>query len=101
MAKLCENNVAYFFMGHGVVHSVMVRSETHDFTKLLRKPSWRKIGKLARPGWEFCTKTDRGWGIKLLRPGLGQQEAQLPLRNRASATYFFVAKLISVAHSCL
>jgi len=26
-----------------------------------------------------------------------QQEAQLPLRNRASATYFFVAKLISIA----
>jgi len=25
------------------------------------------------------------------------QEAQLPLRNRASATYFFVAKLISIA----
>jgi len=31
----------------------------------------------------------------------GKQEAQLPLRNRVSATYFFVAKLISVAHSCL
>ena len=30
-----------------------------------------------------------------------KQEAQLPLRNRASATYFFVAKLISIAHSCL
>jgi len=30
-----------------------------------------------------------------------EQEAQLPLRNRASATYFFVAKLISIAHSCL
>jgi len=29
------------------------------------------------------------------------QEAQLPLRNSASATYFFVAKLISIAHSCL
>ena len=29
-----------------------------------------------------------------------KQEAQLPLRNRASATYFFVAKLISIAHSC-
>jgi len=29
------------------------------------------------------------------------QEAQLPLRNRASATYFFVAKLISIAHSCI
>ena len=26
-----------------------------------------------------------------------KQEAQLPLRNRASATYFFVAKLISIA----
>ena len=26
-----------------------------------------------------------------------RQEAQLPLRNRASATYFFVAKLISIA----
>ena len=30
-----------------------------------------------------------------------RKEAQLPLRNRASATYFFVAKLISIAHSCL
>jgi len=30
-----------------------------------------------------------------------KQEAQLPLRNRASATYIFVAKLISIAHSCL
>jgi len=30
-----------------------------------------------------------------------KQEAQLPLRNRASATYYFVAKLISIAHSCL
>ena len=29
------------------------------------------------------------------------QEAQLPLRNRAPATYFFVATLISIAHSCL
>ena len=29
------------------------------------------------------------------------QEAQLPLRNRASSTYFFVAKLISIAHSCV
>jgi len=29
------------------------------------------------------------------------QEAQLPLINRASATYFFVAKLFSIAHSCL
>jgi len=26
-----------------------------------------------------------------------QQEAQLPLRNRASATHFFVAKLLSIA----
>ena len=30
-----------------------------------------------------------------------KQEAQLPLRNRASATYLFVDKLISIAHSCL
>jgi len=30
-----------------------------------------------------------------------KQEPQLPLRNRVSATYFFVAKLISIAHSCL
>ena len=30
-----------------------------------------------------------------------KQEAQLPLRNRASATYFFLAKLISIVHSCL
>jgi len=37
-----------------------------------------------------------GLGLSPLR-----QEAQLPLRNRASATYFFVAKLISIAHSCL
>ena len=29
------------------------------------------------------------------------EEAQLPLRNRALATYFFIAKLISIAHSCL
>jgi len=26
-----------------------------------------------------------------------EQEAQLPLRNRASATYFLVAKLLSIA----
>jgi len=26
-----------------------------------------------------------------------EQEVQLPLRNRASATYFFVAKLLSIA----
>ena len=30
-----------------------------------------------------------------------KQEAQLPHRNRASATYFFAAKLISIAHSRL
>jgi len=33
-----------------------------------------------------------------------QQEAQLPLRNRASAMYFFVAKLLSIAvmtYSCV
>ena len=29
------------------------------------------------------------------------QEAQLPLRHRASATYFYVANLMSIAHSCL
>jgi len=32
------------------------------------------------------------------------QEAQLPLRNRASAMYFFVAKLLSIAvmtYSCV
>jgi len=32
------------------------------------------------------------------------QEAQLPLRNRASAMYFFVAKLLSIAimtYSCI
>jgi len=28
---------------------------------------------------------------------MDKQEAQLPLRNRASATYFFAAKLISIA----
>jgi len=38
---------------------------------------------------------------KLILLFLHRQEAQLPLRNRASATYFFVAKLISIAHSCL
>jgi len=31
------------------------------------------------------------------RPWRAQQEAQLPLRNRASATHFFVAKLLSIA----
>jgi len=30
-----------------------------------------------------------------------KQEAQLPLRNRASATYIFLAKLISIVYSCL
>jgi len=33
-----------------------------------------------------------------------KQEAQLPLRNRASAMYFFVAKLLSIAvmtYSCV
>jgi len=39
------------------------------------------------------------WSVK--RYAYDKQEAQLPLRNRASATYFFVAKLISIAHSCL
>ena len=34
-------------------------------------------------------------------PYCTNQEAQLPLRNRASATYFFVANLIPIAHSCL
>jgi len=36
------------------------------------------------------------FNIKCCR-GTLQHEAQLPLRNRASATYFFVAKLISIA----
>jgi len=33
----------------------------------------------------------------MLRVIVDQQEAQLPLRNRASVTYFFVAKLLSIA----
>ena len=43
------------------------------------------------------------WNWKQSRSAALQclQEAQLPLRNRASATYFFIAKLISIAHSCL
>jgi len=32
------------------------------------------------------------WGERL-----AEQEAQLPLRNRASAMHFFVAKLLSIA----
>ena len=40
------------------------------------------------------------WKLNIIHNG-PKQEAQLPLRNRASATYFFVAKLISIAHSCL
>ena len=35
---------------------------------------------------------------------LREQEAQLPLRNRASAMHFFVAKLLSIAvmtYSCV
>ena len=38
---------------------------------------------------------------KIKNSDLNKQEAQLALRNRASATYFFVAKLISITHSCL
>jgi len=35
--------------------------------------------------------------VSTVTSGLIGQEAQLPLRNRASAMYFFVAKLLSIA----
>ena len=41
-------------------------------------------------GWVFAV-------AKVFLPGQWKQEAQLLLRNRASAMYFFVAKLLSIA----
>ena len=46
------------------------------------------LGGLARGVYEM-------WGGGLIN---ASQEAQLPLRNRASAMYFFVAKLLSALY---
>ena len=70
--------------------------------------------KSRKLGWIWMKLGSWGWGLKRLSliarfqrnraMGFGdsaKQEAQLTLRNRATATYFFVAKLISIAHSGL
>jgi len=40
------------------------------------------------------TASQKSWSVSVKNK---LQEAQLPLKNRASAMYFFVAKLLSVA----
>jgi len=49
-------------------------------------PDWTTRGRLPLPRMQLC-----------LTLHVCLQEAQLPLRNRASAMYIFVAKLLSIA----
>jgi len=82
-------SVFYYFAKDILQHCLMINYQQQScIAKYLRRG-----GRFY--SHSFCSSSDSTVVKELL------QEAQLPLRNRASATYFFVAKLISIAHSCL
>ena len=93
----CFSNVLY-----QIENSLLV------FISTIRASIGAKINVLGPgPYYALCFKTRASFGAHHVvdctsaYADCREQEAQLPLRNRASATYFFVAKLISIAHSCL
>jgi len=51
--------------------------------------------------WRSCLGEGDSKGIPSFEPVKTNKKLSYRLENRASVTYFFVAKLISIAHSCL
>jgi len=80
-----------FAMPHSVMRADVAGRDVTRYLQLL----------LRKEGHHFHTSAEFEVVRTIKEVHVVIQEAQLPLRNRASATYFFVAKLISIAHSCV